>query len=55
LRSTAARYYELSEDLIDKLDRNLFGRNCDVQAWAIFEANIKCLREIATLRARGRQ
>ncbi|MBF0299522.1 MAG: hypothetical protein HQK51_12425, partial [Oligoflexia bacterium] len=51
LRSTAARYYELSEDLIDKLDRNLFGRNCDVQAWAIFEANIKCLREIATLRA----
>ncbi|MBF0361759.1 MAG: hypothetical protein HQK49_12150 [Oligoflexia bacterium] len=51
LRSTAARYYELSEDLIDKLDRNLFGRNCDVQAWAVFEANIKCLHEVNKLRS----
>jgi len=44
LRSTAARYYELAEDLIDKLDRNLFERNCDVQAWATFEAITHCAK-----------
>ncbi len=42
LRATATRYYELAEDLIDKLDRNLFERNCDAQAWATFETIINC-------------
>ncbi len=42
LRATAARYYELAEDLIDKVDRNLFERNCDVQAWATFESIRSC-------------
>jgi hypothetical protein len=40
LAATAARYFELAEDLIDKVDRNLFERNCDVQAWATFESII---------------
>ncbi|MBF0367033.1 MAG: hypothetical protein HQK50_15775 [Oligoflexia bacterium] len=50
LRSTAARYYELAVDLIDKLERNLFCRNCDVQAWAVFDVNIKCLMEVEALK-----
>lgn len=37
LEAIAVRNFELSADLIDKLDRNLFERNCDVQAWATFE------------------
>ncbi len=37
LEAIAVRNLELSMDLIDKLDRNLFERNCDVQAWAGFE------------------
>ena len=45
LRSTAVRYYELAEDLIDRLDRNLFERNCDVQAWVTFESIIRCANE----------
>ena len=35
--ATAIRNLELADDLIDKLDRNLFERNCDVQAWASFD------------------
>lgn len=50
LSSTAARYYELAEDLIDMLDRNLFERNCDGQAWATFEENVKCLLEVAQIK-----
>ena len=53
LRSTAARYYELAEDLIDMLDRNLFERNCDAQAWATFDANVNCLKQAAQLREQG--
>ncbi|MCK6596792.1 MAG: hypothetical protein L6Q37_00390 [Bdellovibrionaceae bacterium] len=34
LDAVAIRNLELAADLIDKLDRNLFERNCDVQAWA---------------------
>lgn len=41
LHATSVRYYELAEDLIDKLDRNLFERNCDCQAWATFEAIVE--------------
>lgn len=44
LRSTATRYYELAEDLIDKVDRNLFERNCDVQAWVQFDAIVACAK-----------
>ena len=38
LEAVAVRNLELSADLIDKLDRNLFERNCDVQAWATFDS-----------------
>lgn len=37
LNAVAIRNLELAQDLIDKLDRNLFERNCDVQAWATFD------------------
>lgn len=40
----ASRYYEMAEDLIDKLDRNLFERNCDCQAWAGFDAVVDCAK-----------
>jgi len=32
-------------DLVDKIDRNLFERNCDVQAWATFEAVVEFLKD----------
>lgn len=38
LEAVAVRNLELAADLIDKLDRNLFERNCDVQAWATFDS-----------------
>jgi hypothetical protein len=38
LEASAARNLEQSMDLIDKIDRNLFERNCDVQAWVTFDA-----------------
>ena len=31
------RTADVAYDLIDKIDRNLFERNCDVQAWATFD------------------
>jgi len=31
------RTADVAYDLIDKIDRNLFERNCDVQAWSTFE------------------
>ncbi len=51
LRSTATRYYELAEDLIDKVDRNLFERNCDVQAWAQFDAVVACAKSLKQMTA----
>lgn len=33
----AVRTIDLCFDTIDKIERNLFERNCDVQAWATFE------------------
>ena len=33
----AARMADIAFDTIDKIDRNLFERNCDVQAWATFD------------------
>lgn len=37
LRATAVRFADIASDLIDKIDRNLFERNCDCQAWATFQ------------------
>lgn len=37
-RMIGVRTADVALDLIDKIDRNLFERNCDVQAWAAFEA-----------------
>ena len=37
------RTADMAFDLIDKIDRNLFERNCDVQAWATFETIIDCV------------
>lgn len=41
----ALRSADVAFDTIDKIDRNLFERNCDVQAWAGFERIIQCLEE----------
>lgn len=41
----ALRTADVAFDTIDKIDRNLFERNCDVQAWAGFEKIIQCLEE----------
>ncbi|WP_408631239.1 cache domain-containing protein [Methylomusa anaerophila] len=40
----AVRTADVAFDTIDKIDRNLFERNCDVQAWATFEKIILCLK-----------
>ncbi len=43
-KAIAVRLADLSIDIIDKIDRNLFERNCDCQAWASFEAIVNsCL------------
>ncbi|RYD05004.1 hypothetical protein N752_11615 [Desulforamulus aquiferis] len=39
----AVRTADVAYDTIDKIDRNLFERNCDVQAWATFDAIKNCL------------
>lgn len=39
----ALRTVDIAFDTIDKIDRNLFERNCDVQAWATFDAIKDCL------------
>lgn len=41
----ALRTADVAYDTIDKIDRNLFERNCDVQAWAGFEKIVQCLEE----------
>jgi hypothetical protein len=42
LKATAVRFADISSDIIDKVDRNLFERNCDCQAWATFESVQAC-------------
>lgn len=37
----AVRTADVAYDTIDKIDRNLFERNCDAQAWASFD-KVKC-------------
>lgn len=39
----AVRTVDIAFDTIDKIDRNLFERNCDVQAWATFASIKNCL------------
>jgi hypothetical protein len=34
----AVRLGDIAVDIIDKIDRNLFERNCDVQAWGTFKS-----------------
>jgi len=51
----AVRTADVAFDTIDKIDRNLFERNCDVQAWATFDKIKNGLRkeEPEQLRAAG--
>ncbi len=44
----ALRTVDIAFDTIDKIDRNLFERNCDVQAWATFDAIKECLLQPTT-------
>lgn len=39
----AIRTADVAYDTIDKIDRNLFERNCDAQAWAKFDKVVNCL------------
>lgn len=39
------RTADVAYDVMDKIDRNLFERNCDVQAWATFEKARNCLEQ----------
>lgn len=39
------RTADMAYDVIDKIDRNLFERNCDAQAWAKFDKVINCLQQ----------
>lgn len=41
----AVRTVDVAFDTIDKIDRNLFERNCDVQAWASFNVVKNCLQQ----------
>ncbi|OEH86658.1 chemotaxis protein [Desulfuribacillus stibiiarsenatis] len=41
----AVRTVDVAFDTIDKIDRNLFERNCDVQAWATFDAIKNCVQD----------
>ncbi|MCW2277588.1 methyl-accepting chemotaxis protein [Heliophilum fasciatum] len=41
----AVRTADVAYDTIDKIDRNLFERNCDVQAWATFDLIRQCAAE----------
>lgn len=41
----AVRTADVAYDTIDKIDRNLFERNCDAQAWAGFDKVKRCFDE----------
>ncbi|WP_416150453.1 methyl-accepting chemotaxis protein [Salipaludibacillus sp. HK11] len=45
----AVRTVDIAFDTIDKIDRNLFERNCDVQAWATFDAVKNSLSEPSSI------
>ncbi|MFA6809291.1 MAG: methyl-accepting chemotaxis protein [Eubacteriales bacterium] len=42
----AVRTADVAYDTIDKIDRNLFERNCDAQAWASFDKVKKCIEDV---------
>ncbi|MDI6877879.1 MAG: methyl-accepting chemotaxis protein [Desulfitobacteriaceae bacterium] len=44
----AVRTADVAYDTIDKIDRNLFERNCDAQAWAGFDKVKRCLSSTAS-------
>lgn len=44
----AVRTADVAYDTIDKIDRNLFERNCDAQAWATFDKVKNCLSSTGT-------
>lgn len=44
-KAIAVRLADVAIDVIDKIDRNLFERNCDVQAWATFNTNVQACTE----------
>ncbi|MDS1029815.1 methyl-accepting chemotaxis protein [Bacillota bacterium LX-D] len=46
----AVRTADVAYDTIDKIDRNLFERNCDAQAWATFDKVKNCFCSTATER-----
>lgn len=43
-KAIAVRLADVAIDIIDKIDRNLFERNCDCQAWASFKDNVYACR-----------
>jgi hypothetical protein len=51
LRATAVRFADIASDLIDKIDRNLFERNCDCQAWATFQNVVDCAKATIGIKA----
>lgn len=46
LQAVATNYADISNDVIDKIDRNLFERNCDMQAWAGFSEIVRCVTDL---------
>ena len=43
-RARAVNLTDIANDIIDKIDRNLFERNCDMQAWAGFKETVTCAK-----------
>jgi hypothetical protein len=43
-KAIAVRLGDVSVDVIDKIDRNLFERNCDIQAWSTFKSIVNACR-----------
>lgn len=44
----AVRTADIAFDIIDKIERNLFERNCDIQSWANYDKIINCLSNFST-------
>lgn len=51
LRALAVNFTDIANDIIDKIDRNLFERNCDMQAWSGFKENVECAIKTKNLSA----
>lgn len=48
LHAMAVNFTDVANDVIDKIDRNLFERNCDMQAWAGFREIVECTKKLAS-------